>query len=785
MGASNSKIEDDKALALCRERKHFVKQALDGRCLLAASHVSYVDSLRNTGVCLRQFVVHVVLGESSMQASTSAMPNPQTVSPKTNLQLSNSNPSVSQHFEASEPFSSSPSTPLSGNFHVNHMTSARVPSIAIEERSPVLLTATLQTSSPLMFLESDSKKDPFHLNHMKNVSFPPKTIEERPPVPETVIVEASSPTKHSEQLSKENLSSEVPPLSDSPPQWDYFVPFHPLDSQFSIEERKVISHRFDNADDIWRLTEEEGIPELEEENEHKTHAKNRDSFDSADDFDGTSNEPLVQIYRNRNTQLDENLTHASPGLANGDNVVSETDHMNGEFALPLNRKKEPGSERKPNEDIIFCFKEIEVLFIKASNSGREIPRMLEANKLQNRPFFTEERASKSKASIFLASCFTCCEEEVQLAQVPTSNEMKYLTWHSSMSSRFSPSRIPLGAAPNDDAEDLTSNLLSSTCMNAGSHASTLDRLYAWERKLYDEVKASGAIRREYDLKCRLLRLQDSRAESPYKIDKTRAVVKDLHSRIRVAIHRIDSISKSIEELRDKELQPQLEELIGVLTRMWAMMLDCHKNQSKIISDVCIRSSTKVSASPELHQQVVELLQLELRSLSSSFTKWISAHKFYLQAINNWLLKCVLMAPAAKNKSTRRKSLQFSPRKDIAPAIFVTCQDWLKLLEELPEKEVEDAINKLIEVAAQFLPRTERGDGGLRSTLSFSRKVNEEIQREEETVDWSLNYDSLQSCLAVFFDRLKSFAESSLAKYEALQRSINEARDRYDTTEIRK
>jgi hypothetical protein len=46
------------------------------------------------------------------------------------------------------------------------------------------------------------------------------------------------------------------------------------------------------------------------------------------------------------------------------------------------------------------------------------------------------------------------------------------------------------------------------------------------------------------------------------IDKTRAVVKDLHSRIFVAIQRIDMISKNIEDLRDKELQPQLEELIG-------------------------------------------------------------------------------------------------------------------------------------------------------------------------------------------------------------------------------
>lgn len=69
------------------------------------------------------------------------------------------------------------------------------------------------------------------------------------------------------------------------------------------------------------------------------------------------------------------------------------------------------------------------------------------------------------------------------------------------------------------------------------------------------------IRREYDSKCRILRLLESKGVSSHKIDKTRAVVKDLHSRIKVAIHRIDSISKRIEELRDKELQPQLEDLI--------------------------------------------------------------------------------------------------------------------------------------------------------------------------------------------------------------------------------
>jgi len=54
------------------------------------------------------------------------------------------------------------------------------------------------------------------------------------------------------------------------------------------------------------------------------------------------------------------------------------------------------------------------------------------------------------------------------------------------------------------------------------------------------------VRREYDLKSKFLRQLESNAESSSKIDKTRSVVKDLHSRIKVAIHRIDSISKRIE-----------------------------------------------------------------------------------------------------------------------------------------------------------------------------------------------------------------------------------------------
>lgn len=70
-----------------------------------------------------------------------------------------------------------------------------------------------------------------------------------------------------------------------------------------------------------------------------------------------------------------------------------------------------------------------------------------------------------------------------------------------------------------------------------------------------------SIRRDYDRKCNQLRHQFAKDVSAQIIDKTRSVVKDLHSRIRVALYSVDSISKRIEKMRDEELLPQILELI--------------------------------------------------------------------------------------------------------------------------------------------------------------------------------------------------------------------------------
>ncbi|KAK3147389.1 hypothetical protein QOZ80_3BG0281770 [Eleusine coracana subsp. coracana] len=843
---SRSKNEDNKALALCQERKRFVREALDGRCAFAAAHFAYIQSLRHVGFALRKFVEPEVPSDSSLYTSTSATPEP----PAIRQRSTNLSPSLSHH--ASDSFSPVPSPLSSGRFHINHMKAGGDSVTTVQEKVPIPVTATLQTSSPV-------HRSPVHdLDDSSTFEAPPGT-----------------------------------------PPWDYFGLFQPVENQISFHDEKELGHEFENADDIRLLREKEGIPELEEEVEKSpahlgdnkrvgeekapsfkdiekspTHAgyskrlgeekapnfkdveksptragdskrlgeeKAPDFKDvekspmnggdddlafSEDDFENPTSESLVRMFKNRNdTPLENTSTSQSPEHRPSEKVASEitdaqTEKPNNDTGVPnmsmyetdespiaspvkevtssvaapappMNGKsKEPFRDaRNVVRDLNSWMKEVEILFIKASDSGKEVPRMLEADKVNFRPLLPEERAPGSTASGFFATLFACCREEVPVPQPPPQAEVKYLTWHRSMSSLSSSSRIPLGETSKDDTDGLTGNIFGGVYMNAGSHASTLDRLYAWERKLYDEVKASSAICRQYDEKCRQLRHQESRGESQMSIDKTRAVVKDLHSRILVAIQRIDMISKNIEDLRDKELQPQLEELIGSLTRMWATMLDCHRHQHEIIKLVSNSGNMKVLIRSESQIQAALLLQVELNTLCSNFQKWIASHRSYLQSLNSWLLKCV--KSLRRRKKSRKKEADIPITNYIVAPIFKTCENWIKLFDVsptkehvsptqenvLPTKELEDAIKGLAAGISRTVPRQERRRGN--SKLTFSLSHSGALSGEMERVHRNDPPTDLQSRLETFIGKLEDFSSVSLQRYDTLKKDIDKAKEDYE------
>lgn len=380
MGASSSKLDDDKALQLCRERKKFVRQALDGRCSLAAAHFSYVQSLKNTGIALRKFTEPEAPIESSLYTSTSATPEPLAFMEKTLSQFSFSSPSVSQRIDAAETFSPTPSPPSSSKFQANHMKFSSSSSKKVEEKPPVPVIGTVTSSDT------------------------PQTATPRS-------------TERSETSAFEDSSL---PVGTPPPPWDFFGLFHPIDHQFSFQEGKDMHQDIGNADDITRLKEEEGIPELEDDEEKVSSRGRGDSQDSDDEFDDEpASDTLVRRFENFNRVNDHVQANGLPDTNKPQTADSAVNGEKGSFASPdvsplktastisvppteTNKpvEKENHSENKVvPKDFFSSMKDIEFLFVKASESGKEVPRMLEANKLHFRPMF-QPRESKLYSSLF-------------------------------------------------------------------------------------------------------------------------------------------------------------------------------------------------------------------------------------------------------------------------------------------------------------------------------------------------------------------------------------------------
>ncbi|GAB2285144.1 hypothetical protein Dimus_019598 [Dionaea muscipula] len=751
MGASISKIEEDKALQLCRERKKVVRQALDGRCSLAAAHVTYIELLRSTGEALRQFVQPEGLVESSLNNSTIATPETLALTVKSLSEFSFSSPVVAQA-DTARHLSPSPSRPNSRHFQTNHMNFRGSIIRKVEEKPLVVATGTITSSSTLPDTASCSK----------------------------------------EQAEKSPFSTS--PLTSENPPWDYFELLNSVNSQFSSHGQRELAHGFEHDDVVKQTREDEGIPELESEDENVSSKGRGESQELEDEFDEPPSDTLVRSSEIQNRRMSHDATGASPTMLTMESNTPGKKFMDGckldtpklshlgakssEVAVPtdimmmsMKDEAEDDIEHKvAPKDFSQSMRDVEYLFTKASDSGKEVPRMLEANKFHYRPILPgKERGSMT--SNVLKACFSCGEDGSKIQEEAAQNTIKYLTWHRTASSHSSSSRNPLASNSRDDIQDITTNPFEKFYMISGSHASTLDRLYAWERKLYDEVKASQIVRRDYDMKCKHLRQQESKGERSEKIDKTRADVKDLHARIRVAIHRIYSISKRIEELRDQELHPQLEELIEGLRRMWGMMSECHKLQLHIITIAYSNYNAKISLHSEAHREIATDLKNQLGILSSSFTKWVSSQKSYVQAINNWLLKCIVAVPQKSSKRKRRTLSSFGP------PIYTTCSIWLEKLEALPTKEVVDALKGLATETSRFLPvpsqeKTAAADPDM-------EMLNGEAAFDDcNTTSTTTVYDHFRAGLVIVLSQLSTFAESSVRTYEELQKAIEASKKKY-------
>ncbi|KAL9255652.1 ROLLING AND ERECT LEAF 2-like protein, partial [Drosera capensis] len=131
----------------------------------------------------------------------------------------------------------------------------------------------------------------------------------------------------------------------------------------------------------------------------------------------------------------------------------------------------------------------------------------------------------------------------------------------SASSRSSSSRFFWNSSSSRDesSDSSSSDFYEESSMVSGSHQSTVGKLFAWEKRL--RRSPGEKIRLAYEKVCNQLKSQDVKGDDPSAVDKTRAAIRDLHTQIKVSIRSIEAVSKRIEAVRDKELQPQISELV--------------------------------------------------------------------------------------------------------------------------------------------------------------------------------------------------------------------------------
>jgi hypothetical protein len=191
--------------------------------------------------------------------------------------------------------------------------------------------------------------------------------------------------------------------------------------------------------------------------------------------------------------------------------------------------------------------------------------------------------------------------------------------------------------------------------------------------------------------------------------------------------------------------------------MWATMLECHQCQCAIIKLASRSCDLKISFQSESQHQAGFLLSVELRKLCSNFQNWMASQKAYLYSLNMWLHKC--MKPLKRRKVSRnRNAVDASLTETAVAPIFTTCEMRIKLLDNLPTTDLEEAIEGLVADISRSIPHKEKVPN-------------------DETWGGSHGPVDLYPSLLRFIEKLEAFSETSVEKYIDMQENVRATKER--------
>ncbi|KAK9690284.1 hypothetical protein RND81_09G118200 [Saponaria officinalis] len=342
-----------------------------------------------------------------------------------------------------------------------------------------------------------------------------------------------------------------------------------------------------------------------------------------------------------------------------------------------------GKRRSVN--MVQLFSNLDDYFLKASESAHEVSKLLEAARLHYHSNFADNRGH--------------IDHSARL--------MRVITWNRSFRG------LPNAEEFKDDFDSEENE----------THATVLDKLLAWEKKLYDEVKAGEIMKFEYQRKVALLNKLKKRVTNSESLEKTKAAVSRLHTRYIVDMQSMDSTVSEISHLRDDQLYPKLVALVDALAIMWDAMQGYHVEQLKITTGlrfVDISQAAK-ETTDEHHERTIQLWAV-VQEWHTQFDNMVKYQKEYIKALNSWLkLNLIPIESSLKEKVS-------SPPRILNPPIQTLLLAWHDLLDKLPDEHAKSAIYNFAAVLHTIVQQQD-DELGYKAKMEESRRNLERKQRQ--------------------------------------------------------
>ncbi|KAH7865811.1 hypothetical protein Vadar_011541 [Vaccinium darrowii] len=636
MGCTQSKIENEEAVNRCKDRKRFMKDAVAARNAFAAAHSGYAMSLKNTGAALSDYArgevnhPHLPLSVSASALSTVTPPASYETLPPPPPPLPNFTPPPLQR-------------------------AASMPEISVLKPDPKLSDPIIEEEE-----EGEIENESHHgLKHRTSRSSGGGGGGIRSGVNDENLPPPPSPPR-TPPMNKRVVPPPPLPESNGMSTWDFFFPEVenvPGPTLAGIDE---VDERRDEREEMERkMNEEQRAKRAEREMERKWNEEQRAKRDERE-MERKWNEE--QRAKRDDVVYDGGDGSRGGRKRSGKVEATEVAEKTVEVELPpqpptkaVKKGKQVGPTEgrrggkvAPNVSLLQIFTELDDCFLKASESAHEVSKMLEAHRLHYHSNFADNRGNIDHSA----------------------RVMRVITWNRSFR-----------GLPN--AEDGMDDLDSE---EHETHATVLDKMLAWEKKLYDEVKTGEQMKFEYQRKVTSLNKLKKRNASAETIERTKAALSHLHTRYIVDMQSLDSTVSEINRLRDDQLYPKLVALVDGMATMWEKMKTQHEDQSKIVTAL---KFIDISQSPEEtsghHHECTSQLWEVARIWQSQFEKLMKHQKEYTGALNSWLrLNLVPIDNNLKEKVS-------SPQRPQNPPIQSLLHAWHDFLEKLPDEHAKTAI----------------------------------------------------------------------------------------------